>query len=74
MDEGESESILRQLEDAPLQRELRPGVMVDLELPDEYDSDALKAQVIDNVQSAVRKHEETVGPSLTSSFSFLDLS
>lgn len=31
-----SEQILKQLEDAPLQREIQPGVVVNLEEPSEY--------------------------------------
>ena len=60
---GESDSpqqILQKLEDAPLQREVRPGMVVELEAPGEYDSDALKAQALANVQSAVCKQEEEV--------------
>lgn len=31
-----SDQILKQLEDAPLQREIQPGVVVNLEDPNEY--------------------------------------
>lgn len=58
----QSDQILRQLEDGPLQREIRPGVVVNLEQPDEYDSETVKAQALANVQSAFIKHEEKVHP------------
>lgn len=60
--EGDPEEILRQLDDTLLQRELRPGVVIDLEHPDEYDSSALKAQALSNVQSAFKMLEENVSP------------
>ena len=58
----QSDQILRQLEDGPLQREIRPGVVVNLEQPDEYDSETVKAQALANVQSAFIKHEEKFCP------------
>ena len=54
------QEILQKLEDTPLQREVRPGMVVELEAPGEYDSEALKAQALANVQSAVSKQEEEV--------------
>lgn len=55
-----SDQILKQLEDGPLQREIRPGMVVNLEQPGEYDSDNAKAKALANVQSAFSKHETTV--------------
>lgn len=55
-----SDRILQQLEDGQLQQEVRPGVVVPLEDPGEYDSEAMKAQVLANVHSAFRKQEQTV--------------
>ena len=43
-----------------MQREIRPGVVVNLEQPEDYDSEAVKAQALANAQSAFMKHEETV--------------
>ena len=57
----DSEDILKQLEDMPLQREVRPGVVINLESPEEYDSNALKAQALANVQMAVVKQKAVVG-------------
>ena len=56
----QSEKILKKLEDAPLQREIKPGVVVNLENPEDYDSEAVKAQVLANVQSAFQKQQTTV--------------
>ena len=55
-----SDMILQKLNDAPLQREIRPGVVVNLEQPEDYDTDAIKARVLSNVQSAFKKHEQSV--------------
>ncbi len=55
-----SDKILRKLEDAPLQREIQPGIVVNLEAPEEYDSEAIKARVLANVQSAFQKQQQTV--------------
>ena len=59
-EEDSSGEILRQLEDAPLQRELQPGVVVDLENPGDYDSEAMKIKVLANVEAALLKQEATV--------------
>lgn len=56
----QSDKILQKLEDAPLQREIQPGVMVNLEGPEEYDSEAVKAKVLANVQSAFQKQQYKV--------------
>lgn len=48
------------MEDGPVQREVRPGVVVNIEDPEEYNSEAVKAQVIANVQSALQKQQNTV--------------
>lgn len=56
----QSHKILQKLEDAPLQREIQPGVMVNLEAPEEYDSEAVKAKVLANVQSAFQKQQYKV--------------
>ena len=56
----QSDKILQKLEDAPLQREIHPGVMVNLEGPEEYDSEAVKAKVLANVQSAFQKQQYKV--------------
>ena len=55
-----SGEILKQLDDAPLQRELHPGVVVDLENPGDYDSQAMKAKALANVEAALVRQEETV--------------
>ena len=55
-----SDQILRKLEDAPLQREIRPGMVVNIEQPGEYDSEEAKAKALANVHSAFNKHESTV--------------
>ncbi len=55
-----SEDILRQLEDGPAQREVRPGVVVSLEEPGEYNSEEVKAQVMANVQTAMAKQHHLV--------------
>ncbi|XP_065883636.1 chromatin-remodeling ATPase INO80-like isoform X2 [Dysidea avara] len=52
-----SDQILQQLEDTPLQREIQPGVVVNLEDPSDYDSEAVKAKVLANVQSAFSNQE-----------------
>ena len=59
-EEDSSGEILRQLEDAPLQRELQPGVVVDLENPGDYDSEAMKIKVLANVEAALLKQVATV--------------
>ena len=59
-EEDQSEQILSQLEDAPVQREVRPGVVVNIEDPEEYNSEVVKAQVMANVQSALQKQQNTV--------------
>lgn len=59
-EEDNSEMILQQLEDGPAQREVRPGVMVCLEDPGEYNSEEVKAQVMANVQTAVQKQQSLV--------------
>ena len=59
-DEDVSGDILRKLEDAPLRRELQPGVVVDLENPGEYDSEAMKVKVLANVEAALLKQEASV--------------
>ena len=56
----QSAEILQKLEDAPLQREVRPGVVVNLETPEDYDSEAAKARALANVQSAFQKQQSTV--------------
>ena len=58
-----SAQILKKLEDGPLQREIRPGMVVNLEQPGEYDSEEAKAMALANVQSAFSKHETTVSRS-----------
>jgi DNA helicase INO80 len=58
-EEDSSGEILRQLEDAPLQRELQPGVVVDLENPGDYDSEAMKIKVLANVEAALLKQVAT---------------
>lgn len=60
----QSSKILEKLEDAPLQREIRPGVMINLEDPEEYNVEAAKAKVLANVQSAFQKQHTTVSKSL----------
>ena len=55
-----SGEILQQLDDTPLLREVQPGVVVELENPGEYDSEAMKAQALANVEAALQKQEETV--------------
>ena len=59
-----SAQILKKLEDAPLQREIHPGMVVSLEQPGEYDSEEAKAKALANVQSAFNKHESTVSSSM----------
>lgn len=56
----QSDKILQKLEDGPLQREIQPGVVVNLEAPEDYDSEAVKAKVLANVQSAFQKQQNTV--------------
>lgn len=56
----QSDKILQKLEDGPLQREIQPGVVVNLEAPEDYDSEAVKAKVLANVQSAFQKQQSTV--------------
>ena len=56
----QSDKILRKLEDVPLQREIQPGVVVNLEAPEDYDSEVVKARVLANVQSAVEKQQNKV--------------
>lgn len=56
----QSDAILQQLEDTPLTREIRPGVSVRLEEPEEYDSEVVKAQVLANVQSVFLKQQNKV--------------
>ena len=56
----QSDKILQKLEDGPLQREIQPGVVVNLEAPEDYDSEAVKAKVLANVQSAFQKQQTTV--------------
>lgn len=55
---------MRQLEDGPAQREVRPGVVVRLEEPGEYNSEEVKAQVMANVQTAMAKQHNLVSPVL----------
>jgi hypothetical protein len=55
-----SDKILQKLDDKPLQREIQPGVMVNLEAPEDYDSEVVKAKVLANVQSAVQKQQNKV--------------
>ncbi|KAL5463607.1 hypothetical protein EMCRGX_G032521 [Ephydatia muelleri] len=52
-----SKQILEKLDDGPLQREVRPGVFVNLEQPDEYSSSKMKEQALVNVQQAIERHE-----------------
>ena len=59
-EEDVSGDILRKLEDAPLQREVLPGVVVNLENPGDYDSQAMKAKALANVEAALLKQEATV--------------
>ena len=59
-EEDLSGEILRQLEDGPLQREVQPGMVVDLETPGEYDSQAMKAKALANVEAALVKQEKSV--------------
>ena len=59
-EEDVSGDILRKLEDAPLQREVLPGVVVNLENPGDYDSRAMKAKALANVEAALLKQEATV--------------
>ena len=59
-EEDVSGEILSQLDDAPLQREVQPGVVVTLEGPGDYDSRAMKAKALANVEAALLKQEETV--------------
>ena len=77
------EEILSNLEDTVLQREVKPGVVVNLEEPNEYggwsqlllelvshrgdlslltnaDSEAVKAQAVAKVQSAVERQKNKV--------------
>lgn len=56
----QSDKILQKLEDKPLQREIQPGVVINLEAPEDYDSEAAKAKVLANVQSAFLKQQFTV--------------
>ena len=56
----QSDKILQKLEDTPLQREIQPGVVVNLENPEDYDSEAAKAKALANVQSAFQKQLNTV--------------
>ncbi len=56
----QSDKILQKLEDTPLQREIQPGVVVNLENPEDYDSEAAKAKALANVQSAFQKQISTV--------------
>lgn len=55
-----SGEILNQLDDAPLQREVQPGMVVDLENPGDYDSEAMKAKALANVEAALAIQEESV--------------
>ena len=59
-EEDVSGKILKKLDDTPLQREVQPGVMVDLEGPGEYDSQAMKVKVLANVEAALVKQEASV--------------
>ena len=54
-----SKQILEKLDEGPLQREVRPGVFVNLEQPDEYSSSKMKEQALVNVQQAIELHEVT---------------
>ena len=59
-EEDLSGEILKKLEDVPLQREVQPGVVVDLETPGDYDSQAMKAKALANVEAALVKQEVSV--------------
>lgn len=52
-----SKQILQKLDDGPLQREVRPGVFVNLEQPEEYSSSKMKEQALVNVKLAIERHE-----------------
>ena len=52
-----SKQILEKLDDGPLQREVRPGVFVNLEQPDDYSSSKMKEQALVNVKLAIERHE-----------------
>lgn len=67
-EEDVSGEILQQLEDGPLQREVQPGVVVDLENPGEYDSEAMKVKALANVEAALLKQEANVSHSKVSLF------
>ena len=59
-EDDQSDKILKKLEDKPLTREVRPGVTVNLEGAEEYDSDIAKAQALANVQTALKKQQNKV--------------
>lgn len=50
-----------------MQREIQPGVVVNLENPEDYDSEAAKAKALANVQSAFQKQIKTVSKPLPTS-------
>jgi len=56
----QSDKILQKLEDTPLQREIQPGIVVNLEAPEDYDSEAAKERALANVRSAFQKQQQTV--------------
>ena len=66
-EEDVSGEILKKLDDTPLQREVHPGVMVDLENPGDYDSYAMKAKALANVEAALIKQEASVSSTCTMS-------
>ena len=65
-EEDLSGEILRKLEDAPLQREVGPGIVVDLETPGDYDSRAMKARALANVEAALVQQEASVSDRISS--------
>ena len=67
-EEDLSGEILKKLDDAPLQREVQPGVVVDLETPGDYDSQVMKAKALANVEAALVKQDVSVRQLGTSMF------